>query len=93
MPLEKGSSRAVIGRNIAEMEKSGHPHKQAVAAALNNAGKSNKDAAEEDTRVLDSTLAEPTTQMSVADINARNKKFWEPVYGTTAGRGSDQTGE
>lgn len=37
MPLEKGSSRDVIGRNIAEMENSGYPHKQAVAASLNNA--------------------------------------------------------
>lgn len=40
MPLKKGSSRAVIGENIKEMEASGHPRKQAIAAALNNAGKS-----------------------------------------------------
>ena len=42
MPLEKGNSREIIGRNISEMEASGHPHNQAVAAALNNAGKSRK---------------------------------------------------
>lgn len=42
MPLEPGSSREVVGHNIAEMEESGHPHKQAIAAALNNAGLSNK---------------------------------------------------
>ena len=43
MPLEKGSNREVIGHNIKEMEKSGHPRKQAIAAALHSAGKSNKD--------------------------------------------------
>lgn len=42
MPLKKGSSSKVVGENISEMEKSGYPKKQAVAAALNNAGKSNK---------------------------------------------------
>jgi hypothetical protein len=40
MPLEKGKSKKVIGHNIAEMEKSGHPKKQAIAAALNTARKS-----------------------------------------------------
>lgn len=34
MPLTKGSSRSVIGNNISEMEANGHPHDQAVAAAL-----------------------------------------------------------
>ena len=40
MPLKKGKSKAVIGRNIKEMEESGHPRAQAVAAALNTARKS-----------------------------------------------------
>ena len=38
MPLKPGRSRKVIGENIREMEASGHPHNQAVAAALHNAG-------------------------------------------------------
>lgn len=40
MPLSKGKSKKVIGRNIAEMEESGHPRKQAIAAALSTARKS-----------------------------------------------------
>ncbi len=40
MPLEKGRSREVIGHNIKEMEKAGHPKDQAIAASLNNARKS-----------------------------------------------------
>ncbi len=39
--LEKGSSEKVISHNIVEMEKAGHPHKQAVAAAIHNAKDSN----------------------------------------------------
>ena len=39
-PLKKGKSEKVIGKNISEMEKSGHPRKQAIAASLNQARKS-----------------------------------------------------
>lgn len=42
MPLKQGSSKKVIGQNIAEMERSGHKPSQAIAASLNQAGKSNK---------------------------------------------------
>ncbi len=37
MPLKKGTSKKIIGHNIAEMEKSGHPKKQSIAASLNEA--------------------------------------------------------
>jgi hypothetical protein len=43
MPLEKGSSQAVISHNIREMVEAGHPQKQAVAAAMREAGKSRND--------------------------------------------------
>lgn len=39
MPLKKGKSRKVIGRNIKELEESGRPRKQAIAIALHKAGK------------------------------------------------------
>ena len=42
MPLKKGSSKAVVSKNIREMVKAGHPQKQAVAAALSTARKSGK---------------------------------------------------
>lgn len=42
MPLEHGSSEEAIGHNISEMEAAGHPHDQAVAAALNEADEAKK---------------------------------------------------
>jgi len=35
MPLKHGSSKATISKNISEMSRAGHPHDQAIAAALN----------------------------------------------------------
>lgn len=40
MPLSKGKSKKVIGKNIKEMEASGHPKNQSIAAALDTARKS-----------------------------------------------------
>lgn len=40
MPLIRGKSKETIGKNISEMEKSGHPREQAIAAALSQARKS-----------------------------------------------------
>lgn len=43
MPLEKGSSQETVGHNIATEVAAGKPQKQAVAIALSEAGKSNRD--------------------------------------------------
>lgn len=40
MPLAKGKSKKTIGKNIKEMEQSGHSREQSIAAALNTARKS-----------------------------------------------------
>jgi hypothetical protein len=42
MPLKSGKSQKVVSSNIKEMVKAGHPRKQAIAASLKKAGKSNK---------------------------------------------------
>lgn len=42
MPLKKGHSKKVIGENIGELIRSGRPKDQAVAIAMDKAGKSKK---------------------------------------------------
>ena len=42
MPLKKGSSAPTVAKNVREMINSGRSQDQAVAAALNSAGKSKK---------------------------------------------------
>lgn len=42
MPLRPGTSKNAISYNIKELKRSNYPHKQAVAIALQKAGKKRK---------------------------------------------------
>ncbi|MEG0868097.1 MAG: hypothetical protein RSD49_21575 [Hafnia sp.] len=42
MPIKKGKSKKVIGENIATEIKAGKPKDQAIAIAMNKAGKGKK---------------------------------------------------
>ena len=61
MPLKPGSSQETISENIAEMRRSGHPEKQDVAAAMNNAGKDRRDEMTNNDTSNDMTTPDPAT--------------------------------
>lgn len=42
MPIKKGNSSKTVSRNIEELKNSGHPLKQSIAIALEEARKSKK---------------------------------------------------
>ncbi len=76
MPLAEGSSQETISKNIRTEVEAGKPQKQAIAIAMEKAGKSNKDEAS------DFFLAGPET-LTLQEINERNRALWEQKGGET----------
>ncbi len=75
MPLEKGSSHEAVSENIAEMVNSGHPQKQAVAAALKEAGLSNRDAVPEAAPVA-SNIPDIVTPADSLNVGKKYGNSW-----------------
>jgi hypothetical protein len=63
MPLAHGSSQATISKNISEMSHAGHPHDQAVAAALNIARSG---------KAKGGSIPAPLTNSDVSDRSAQD---------------------
>ena len=77
MPLAHGSSQATISKNISEMSQAGHPHDQAVAAALNIA-RSGK---------ASGGIPKPLTNSDVVDRSASDSRAHiGPIHAAVSGR-------
>lgn len=86
MPLLPGKKN--IGHNVEEMEKSGHPHKQAVAAALHTALDDDGEEGTLNSKLMKSAQRQgaimshdapemhSTTAMTQADVNKHNERYW-----------------
>jgi hypothetical protein len=77
MPLAHGSSQATISKNISEMSQAGHPHDQAVAAALNVAR----------SKKASGGIPDPLTNSDVPDRAAHDSRAHVgPIHAAVAGR-------
>ena len=72
MPLLPGKKN--IGHNISELESAGHPTKQSEAIALKEAGVNKDNRVNRDDDIVN--VGPPG--LTLADIAARNRQYWEP---------------
>lgn len=78
MPLHHGTSQKTISSNISEMIHAGHPHDQAIAAALNVAKKS---------RAGGGQIPKPLRKDDVVDSAAKDSRAHVgPIHAPVAGR-------
>lgn len=66
MPLKSGSSKEVIGSNIATEVNSGKPQKQAIAIAFSKAGKGKKKKKSKKNKSKKEVVSPPYKKLSMA---------------------------
>ena len=81
MPLTPGKSQKTISHNISEMVHAGHPHDQAVAAALNTARHTKADGGPMDYRKADLNIPHIEYPMGKPDLTHKG-----PIHSPVAGR-------
>lgn len=62
MPLRKGSSDKVVGKNIGELERSGRPRAQSIAIAERQAGKAKPRSRDDEVRAASEELRRKATR-------------------------------
>jgi hypothetical protein len=82
MPLHQGKSQKTISANISEMVQSGHPQKQAIAAALNTARNTKAGGGPLDYRKPDMSIPKPDYPMG----GERHMMHEGPIHSPVAGR-------
>lgn len=87
MPLAKGSSKKVISRNIRTEMRAGRPQRQAVAIAMNTAGKSKKYSGSKSQKYV----GRPSVKKSSARVRMGQATKSSNKYNTTSSTGRRAT--
>lgn len=79
MPLEKGSTEAVISHNIATEVESGKPKKQAVAIAYSKAGQSSEDDTREEFKERTGKSGQELRYMAKSQYQSGSEKSFNHI--------------